>query len=88
MTTELRKQMDADDLKVLERAADAELARLDRLHWECAAITRDPAIFKAVAEQAEQVRRAMARLRYLFIDQFPAGRDENDKAGRTGLPAA
>lgn len=87
MGIELRKQLGADDLQVLERAANAELARLDRLHWECVAISSDPAIFRAIADQAEQVRRAMTRLRYLFIDQFPAGREENDKAGRTGLPA-
>lgn len=85
MSYGLRQQLSSESLEVLERAADAELERLNRLHWEVVAVTSDAAAFARIERQAAAVRSAKAQLRYVFLDQFPQGRVENDAAGRSGM---
>lgn len=64
-----------------------ELAYLKRTRDELVNLRPGPAVLDKMDERIAQSELALKQLLYVFIDQFPRGREENDTYGRTGLNA-
>lgn len=81
----IRQQLSCDSKEILERAAHAELRRLRRLRDEVVSLQAGAAVLGKVDAEIGRVEQAIRQLAYVYIDQFEAGRAENDQAGRFGL---
>lgn len=81
----LRQQLRCSSKELLEAAADRELERLDRFRMEALCMRADAAFLAEVDQRIAALQLARRQLAYLYIDQFAAGRAENDSEGRYGL---
>lgn len=81
----IRQQLSCDSKEILERAARAHLSRLHRLRDEVVSLQAGAAVLDKIDAEIGRVERAIRQLAYVYIDQFEAGRAENDQAGRFGL---
>jgi hypothetical protein len=82
---ELRQQLSADAMSLLEGAAKAEIERLKKLHWSIVPYTIDKKVIEGINADIEKYETAIKELHAVFLDQFEPGREENNKKGKTGL---
>lgn len=83
---DLRQQLGCDSMLLLKAGAEAQVERLEAFLRELCAVTSDAAARAKVQARIEEWRTAIKQVQYVYIDQFPEGRLENDGAGRLGLP--
>lgn len=80
-----RQQLSSDSLEMLQRCVAVERSRLTRLHGESLPHRPSPQYLASIAADLRALEGAERQLRYVYLDQFEAGREENDRAGRRGL---
>lgn len=81
----LRQQLSADCLERIQRCIGAERERLTRLHWSILPFKPSAETILAMQAEVAQLDKAETELTAVFLDQFEAGRLENDSKGRVGL---
>ncbi len=81
----LRQQLSYQSQQLLEAAAQTELKRLRALQDELTGLQADEKLLHRVRSNIDRVLLAINQLNFVYIDQFEAGRTENDQAGRLGL---
>lgn len=85
ITPSIRQQLSCESKEVLERAAQADLARLHKLRAEVVGLQAGAVALDRLDAEINRVELAIMQLSYVYIDQFEEGRVENDQAGRFGL---
>lgn len=86
-TINCRQQLSCESKELLERAAQVELHRLRALRDDLFRLQAGPEALARVDAEIAKVDLAMRQLAYVYIDQFEAGREENNRYGRLGLVA-
>lgn len=81
----LRAQISCASKELLEAAAHRELVFLKRTRDELIALRSGREVLDKMNERIAQTELALKQLLYVYVDQFPQGRAENDTYGRTGL---
>lgn len=81
----LRQQLSCDSKELLERAAAIELNRLRELRGNVVRLQAGSAALDRIDAEIACMELATKQLAYVYVDQFEAGRAENDLAGRMGL---
>lgn len=82
---ELRQQLSSESMLLLKAGAEAQVERLQGFLRELCAVTTDAGARAKVQARIEEWETAIRQLQYVYVDQFPEGRKENDGAGRRGL---
>jgi hypothetical protein len=80
-----RQQLSADNLAMIQRCIAGERDRLTKLHWAMVPFKLNEESILAMQAEVRALDEAESQLTALFLDQFEAGRQENDEKGRTGL---
>lgn len=85
MMVELRQQLSCESKEILELAGATRLKRLRDLRDEVCALGVGVDVIDKVDAEIAKTELAVKQLLYVYIDQFAAGRAENDGAARHGL---